>query len=443
MKKFHIPIEGVPVHYNEEPLEIAYTIKPPQYLWRTKDTWVPRNQTDTKLHLRYAGLHNKRTSENPLSEVEQALRLVHDENVVDIALPLGGRTHGRFEWDGRIVLVTKGCKPTVPQQGDWSTLRTWLVSLFGEQVLERHMGWWMWGRKSVLGEKVLPGQVPIYIGPSGAGKSFLQKITTMLLGGRSANPFPYMAGKTNFNYDLFTADHLVIEDQFFDASGKVRREFGTKIKELAVNQVQWCQPKFGDALNLRPKWRISMSMNSEEENRQVLPPLDNSILEKLMLIKTGDPCFPVDLDTEEGWDEWDRIIEREVPFLAHDIDNFVIPEELRIPRYAIKPWHDPELLREDQEATPEAVFLSCLKYDLPAVLEPDEPFWEGKAIDLERLVLGQAMPSRDQFRKLLNWQHACGVYLGRIAKRHPDVITDRKRNGYTVWRIDVEALKSV
>lgn len=440
MKELTIPIEGVPVMYDDQPLEIGYTYRPQSYLWRTGDTWVPRNQADTKLHLRYAGLDPKRTKENPLSEVEQALRYAHDHNTIDIAIPLGGHTHGRFSWDGNRVLVTKGCQPVVAKEGDWSQLRKWLESLIGQPVMPHHLGWWKWGRQSIFGEEILPGQVPIYIGPSGAGKSFLQRITTKLLGGRHANPFPYMAGKTQFNYDLFCADHLVIEDQFFDASGRVRREFGTKIKELAVNQVQWCQQKFGDAMNLRPKWRISMSMNAEAENRNVLPPLDASILEKIMLIQTGEPCFPVDLGTTEGWREWDRIIERELPALAYAADNYEIPEHLRIPRYGVKPWHDPDLLREEQEGTPEAIFLSCLKHDLPSIMEKDEQFWDGPAIDLERLLTGQAMPSRDQFRKLLNWQHACGTHLGRLLLSHPTVLTRRTKRGQTIWRIDVKAL---
>ena len=440
MTDFTIPTgAGVPLHTPDEVLvEVAYLTKQDKYFLRVRDSWEQRNERSIIRALKLAGVRSKQEKGEFASPMDRALDHIQNNNQIDIAIPLSGYPSGRFVWDDRTVLVTRGCNPVTAVEGDWSTLRTWLCDLFGPEVLPHHLGWWQWARKSVFGDTYLPGQVPIYIGPSGSGKSFLQGMTTKLLGGRSASPFAYMSGKTQHNRELFEADHLVIEDQFFDGSGKVRREFGTKLKELAVNQVQRCRGMYLDGMNLRPKWRVSMSLNDEEENRNVLPPFEPSVTEKLMLIRTNEAKFPVDLSTTEGWAQWDAIVERELPALAYAIDHFEIPESLRSARYGVKPWHDRGLMQEEKEHTPESVFLSCLAYDLPSVV--DEQFWEGKAIDLERLLTGSEMPSASQFRKLLSWQHACGAYLGRLATSNPEIVTRRRVAGSTIWRIDVTML---
>lgn len=441
-KTFKVIIDGVPVSFNKEIVEIAYNPLQCRYYWRRggRGAWTPRNQGDTKLHLKACGLDGRRVAGTLLSQVDEALRFIHDNNEVDFAIALAGWTEGCLTVEGKTILVTRGCSPTVAAPVPWPNLGNYINELLGEEPALHHMGWWNWARKNILSREILPGQIPIYVGKAGSGKSFMQKLTTRLLGGRASNPFAYMAGKSTFNSELFMAEHLVIEDQFFDCSGKTRREFGAKMKELTVNHVHWCHRKGAEALNLPPKWRLSMSMNSERENLNVLPPLDDSLLEKIMLFNCGEPTFPTDLSTSEGWKEWDDIIDKELPGLAHAIDTFVVPERMRNARYGVKPWHDPELMAFEQEHSQEEMFWSIIQHDLPSIMEKKETVWEGTAVDLERILTGGAMPSRDQSRKLLSWPGACGTFLGRIHKNHKTQIDRRMRRGQTVWKIDLASV---
>lgn len=436
-------VSGVPVQQAGEVVEIAYLPRGCQYFWRRNErqAWTARNQGDTKLHLKACGLDGRKAPSALLSDVDEALRFIHDNNEVDYAIPLAGWTEGMLRTRDKTILVTKGCQPLEGKDVPWDNLRKFIEQLLGAGPAVNHMGWWQWARKNILGREVLPGQIPIYIGKAGTGKSFLQRLTTRLLGGRCANPFDWMAGKTAFNSEMFMAEHLVIEDQFFDSSGRSRREFGAKMKELAVNYVQRCHKKGAEAIDLEPKWRISMSMNCERENLNVLPPLDDSLLEKIMLFNCGVPEFPTDLSTVEGWKKWDEIIDAELPGLAFAIDNYVVPERLRNARYGVKPWHDPELLSFEREHSQEETFWNIVCNDLPMIMEPGVTTWTGSATDLERILIGSAMPSREQTRKLLSWPGACGTFLGRLLKGHGTNLARRTSRGKTVWVIEPEGAK--
>src|SRR5439155_7072976 len=108
------------------------------------------------------------------------------------------------------------------------------------------------------------------------GKSLLQSLFTLILGGRSAKPFRYMSGATQFNAELFGAEHLMIEDEHSSTDIRARRTFGAQIKQFTVNKTQSCHDKKCRALMLSPFWRISLSVNDEPEAMMVLPPMSDS-----------------------------------------------------------------------------------------------------------------------------------------------------------------------
>src|SRR5262249_29583083 len=108
-----------------------------------------------------------------------------------------------------------------------------------------------------------PGPVLILPGPRDCGKSLLQNLTTELLGGRVKKPYRYMSGRTDFNGELFEAEHLMIEDEAPSTDLRSRRAFGTHIKSFAVNETHSCHAKNKQALTLKPFWRVTISLNDE------------------------------------------------------------------------------------------------------------------------------------------------------------------------------------
>lgn len=429
-----IIVGGMPVQ------DVVFWPEKDQYLVRENQSWTRYSEKNVMLRLKRAGLNPRVVPGQDISEAHEALHTIQTQRQVDHACPLAGWESGLYNSGGRRILVTESTEVLQAVEKPFPHLRKFLEELLGKQAFDHHVGWWQWARRSITGMQNLPGQIMVYIGKAGAGKSLLQKaITTKLLGGRDCTPYDYMAGKSNFNEELFECQHLIIEDQFFARGIDARREFGAKMKELAVNGVVRCHGKFKTGLTLSPKWRTSISLNDERENMNVLPPLDDSLIDKVMLFRCGQPDYPCDLGTLEGWRQWDAIMKDELPGLAHHIDNAELGD-LTGKRYGVLPWHDKSLLEQECETAPEQILMQILSHDLPQ-WEQEKAVWHGTALDLERILTANHMPSRDQARKILHWPAACGTYLGRLAKSG-SVVTKKISSGRSVWTIDLEALRA-
>ena len=100
--------------------------------------------------------------------------------------------------------------------------------------------------------------------------------------------FTFVSGDTGFNGELFGAEHLIIEDEMAQRDMRSRRRTGTALKGLVANDVQRCRKMYHDAVALKPFWRVTISLNDEPEDLLVLPPLDDGIRDKLILLAITD-----------------------------------------------------------------------------------------------------------------------------------------------------------
>lgn len=431
MIPLHQPqIDGIPV-----PLEVAVTFDPMKYHIATPEgRFDPMDEKNAVRRLRAMGVSQKVSKGADISPVEKCLLAYQIHNKADGFGRLSGHPAGLHEQGGKRFLVVEGAKPTKGVPGEWPTLDALLTAQFGMEQLPYFVGWLQQARRSFVSATPLPGQVAVFAGPHGVGKSLLQNaVITPLLGGRQACPFDYMAGKCDFNAEVFEADHLAVEDKFFRFDMDTRRQFGTRLKELAVNSIQRCHGKGQRAIFLTPKWRVSISLNPEKENLNVLPPMDDSIKEKLLMFSLAMPEFPfADGDTEKRA-AFGAAIAAELPAFAHFVDSYAVPADLRHERYGVKAYHCPVLLDAVEDSAPEVSLFGCLLHDLPAVVEGGT--WSGDATDLERLMTSNAMPSAMIVRRLLSWPGAMGTYLGRLAKSKPKVVKRRRVKGVSEWQI--------
>jgi Domain of unknown function (DUF3854) len=97
----------------------------------------------------------------------------------------------------------------------------------------------------MIGRKFRVGQALTLAGPKDCGKSLLQDLFTVMFGGRAAKPHRYMSGTTPFNGELFGSEHLVMEDDEPSTDIRARRNFGTKIKEIALTPFILAMPSIG------------------------------------------------------------------------------------------------------------------------------------------------------------------------------------------------------
>jgi hypothetical protein len=269
------------------------------------------------------------------------------------------------------------------------------------------------------------------------------------LGGRTANPYAFLSGGTQFNRDLFRAETLIFGDEIGSTDIRVRRTIGSRLKQITVNQDQWCHGKGREAVTLRPQWRVCLSLNDETENLMVLPPMDDSIEDKLMLLRTSRPAL---LDDPNRWSndrsaDWSKI-STGLPGLVAFLQKWEIPGEIRSGRFGVMAYHDPDLMVALQSISPETRLLDLIdaadlfKSSTTQIKGPGElvqsekEYWEGSSVDLEKRLLSEGSERiiRDSTSRLLTFNSAMGTYLGRLAKKCPRV-NCKTVHGQKIWRI--------
>jgi hypothetical protein len=291
-----------------------------------------------------------------------------------------------------------------------------------------------------------PGPVMGIAGPRNSGKSLLQNLITEILGGRVAKPYRYMSGHTDFNGELFGAEHLMVEDEAPSTDLRSRRALGAHIKAFTVNETQSCHVKNRQALTLSPFWRLSISVNDEPENLMILPPISDSehdsLGDKIILLRANLATMPMPTETLEQYKAFWQTLMSELPGFLHFLLNWELPTEIRHPRYGMKTWHHPELLLALDALAPETRLLSLIdevlftdhKYESACLIARSKAkeSWQGSAEELERLL--REHPSFGfEAQKLFNWPTACGTYLGRLAKKYPSRVEPDRSSDARRW----------
>lgn len=407
-----------------------------------KDFWIPDRRGDwitvsesaLRRHLKASGISPECRRNDLVSELDAALNDIQLDCSVAYAGPLAGYRKGMIESNGNRILVTSSPRLIEPKKGDFPLIAKLLENLFMDAVCDQRpyvFGWLKVGLESLRSGSFRPGQAIAYAGPHDSGKSIWQNLKTEILGGRSAKPYRYMSGQSPFNRELFGAEHLMIEDDFASTDLRARREFGAKIKEFTVNRVQSCHGKGREAVNMIPFWRLSVSLNGEPENLMILPPMDDSIEDKIILLRANAKPMPMDTSTADGYAAFWKALVDELPAFVHYLLAWEIPEELRSRRFGITHWHHPDLLDAIDALSPEVRLLSLIDSVLfgQAAIVGDPITITAE--ELEQRLVNSNMGYES--RRLLSWNNACGTYLGRLAKKFPERVSKDRTNQSRGW----------
>ena len=420
----------------EHRLQLPIWFYPPSEKYYVQDEfgeYVPYTKTTLKLILKSWGIRSRAHDDELLSPIDALIADVSYAKSVSYAGRLAGIKTGCYIMNGKRVLVTSDPVIIEAKAGAWPMIESISNQLFNGGKIDQRpyiYGWLKMGRKAVLEAFPMPGQALVLAGPRNAGKNLFQDIITEMLGGRAEKPYRYMVGKSEFNGDLFGAEHLCIADEvpFYDMPS--RRVFGSKIKDICVNSLQSCHGKHKEALTLYPIWRLSISVNDEAENLVMLPPLEDSIEDKIMLLKVEQAVMPMKSDSPRCRVEfWDGI-RAEIPSFAKFIEEYVIPEELQESRFGIKAFQHPDLVEILKEMTHETRLMALMEI----IVIPENGSWKGTLEELETALLEDSTFKR-QIEKLLYYPTALLTYLRRLQKSMPEKVRAYKSNNKRGWEL--------
>lgn len=414
-----------------------------------RGAWQHLSDRALSQELAMAGVSAKPSKDAPVSPAQRFLIYLRNHRDVDYSAPLAGRAAGLYTMAGYRALVT--VSPVIPEPAPepqpFPMIARLIDGMFCSSSAECGVtdqtpyvyGWLAWAYRALRSGQIYPGQALAIAGPRECGKSLLQQIITVLLGGRSAKPYPYMIGATPFNSDLFRAEHLMIEDECASTDRRARRAFGAQMKQVCANVQQRCHPKGREAVMLEPFWRLTITLNDEAENLMILPPLDDSIEDKIIILLAHRRPMPMPCGTPPEKAAFWAAMMAEIPALCRYLTDYQIPAALASPRYGVKEYHHPAILNELYGMSPEYQLLQMIDGMLFA--SPRLP-WTGSAAELTLMLKGQDNPARHEAGDLLHWPDACATYLGRLARKLPNRIEYQRvgHDGRRVWTIKTASI---
>ena len=400
-----------------------------QYWMELGGRFVSLEKADVTLHAMRAGIKDK--AESNLTPLESLFWRAQTFRSVSYAGPLAGHRCGELQLaSGDKVLVTSECaafERKLAKGKPFPFIEGFMDALFvagGEHVI----GWLALALRSLVAGDFRPGQMLALAGPPGCGKSFFHVLTTELLGGRSAKPYSYLTGKTPFNGDIARAEHLVIEDEAASTDIRARRTFGAGVKQFTVAAEMFVHDKGKIAITLPTFKRLSLSVNDEPENLMILPPFDASLSDKIMLVRCKDAKPALYEDRRENMER----LRKELPAFHAYLMRHRVPERIKCERFGVVAFHDPDLLDTLNENQPEARLADLIE-EVFFAASKGETQWRGTATELERQLRNSAFAAVAS--QLFYYTSACGVFLGRLASKHPDRFRQIKRHGRVEWEI--------
>ena len=307
---------------------------------------IPKEQL--LLELRQAGFSVRVRRGRAISEVEEALLTVSNNNRIDEIAPVVFSNERIVSYNASRILNCSNLVPVDPDSdGDpskWPFLHQWFNQLFVNSsknpALDYFYSWMQRFYTAVLDRVPLQGQALLLVGPTGRGKSLLSnKIISGLVGGFS-DASDYLSGQTKFNKDLGRVASWVIDDTTSAASFQDQRRATELLKRAVANPRVEYMAKYADAMSIPWTGRVILSLNMDANSLSVIPSLDTSNRDKLMALLISDKStnsFPANAQLE-------ATIEQELPHFGKFLLDWKVPQAVEdVGRFGVKSYIDPTI----------------------------------------------------------------------------------------------------
>jgi len=266
---------------------------------------------------------------------------------IDTVIEIGGLRKGLHQVSGHKVLVPSEQKRIQPVSGDWSTIRSYLIGMLGNEQFEWFLGWlktWLDGYYQYI---QTPGQVLILIGDTSSGKTLLKTLLGKVFGG-VGQPIKYMTGGTGFNGELCGLCCLCIDDKLNDLGRNGKRKLKAECKEMAVAGEIRFELKNKTAFTASPIHRLLICCNYTEDSVSVIPDIDPSTKNKISILECYKKPMPMKARTAIERKEFMNQLEQELPAMIHYAlyehhidDRFADLEEERM---GVRGYHNQDAL---------------------------------------------------------------------------------------------------
>lgn len=354
------------------------------------------------------------------------------ENQAIITEGISGLTSGIHRMQDRLFLARYGFEMIEPDDSIKPTrILDWLSELLGDESRERLLDWIYYGVSRLQKGERGQSRALVLAGPPECGKSFLIRgPIRRLLGGRAADAAPWLLGTTEFASELGAAELLYADDALGDGQLRTRLRTAARLKELLTvgSKFQPMHAKGKDRYYHTVWWRIAVALNDAPEALAMLPPLDEGLSDKVILLRARETIL-----SKRG-DHAASIIqsmEEELPGLM----AFILKRGMQGPvdGRGPLPWQDPVLAGKLRETAPEYALAGMI---LEMIEKRD---WGKIAMPIIEPTLTE-LCSRlrdccgERYTRLCPTDQRTRNYLSRLER--DGAVSSRRINGKTRWCLE-------
>lgn len=414
------------------------------YWIKENGSWV-RYQTEEMsrvLRTDY-GLSAKVGGKDSASEIDKALRAIQKTKRVSGVAPFLFIKEQVYTYNGVSFLNVNNREPMKPssEPGPFP----WLSDYFGVTGPgiwdpETHNGvgqrdfllaWLQRFYQGALSGHPNQGQIVFLAGGASIGKTFLSSFIMGEIAGGHSDAMGYLLFDKDFNKELAEVGAWSVDDARANIDSVTRRKFSNNIKAVAAGTSISYHAKFLDAVKIPWKGRLMVTCNLDPESLSIIPELDGTILDKVMLFKAAgwSPTFPPNHVIESQ-------VRAELPFFLHWLLNWEAPAAItqgQGNRYGVESFHHSELVLHSRKLDAATHFREALE-DLrkdEGFIPKGENYWEGTAGALVKI-------AKSSFGDNGVTPTRVGMWLIRLAKtKQCPWLTSREGNSQqTIYRIE-------
>ena len=367
--------------------EIYYNANKKDFICRDNlDSWVSLDRTMTRGMLLSEGLRGSLLEGEAQAPADIAITdLAKLKNINAVLGQASGRNAGYYEENGTRFVVKKSPSFIKPVKGSWGTISDFIDSLLGSEPEQRDvfLGWLSASLKDLRNDgkrsaRYSPAQMMHIVGEPNSGKSLLlQNILTPAFGGRRASADPLFEQKpSQFNAEMFGAELLYLDDSpVLKTDYASRSNFGERIKTHTVGVGGNYRAMYQDNVDLKPWWRFIRLMNTESMTLATLPPMDEGVEDKIILLKGTSlkkGSFKEFMESPGWFDRLATMISEEMPGFIHFLLNdYQLPGKLRDleNRYPVCSFKSSWVMREVSQSSAET-FVSNLVENMSSTIFP-------------------------------------------------------------------------
>ena len=303
---------------------------------RDNGTHIMCKKEEAVLDLRARhNLSARRADDAPLSEVERALFMIHNEKRVAAAVPFSMMQERIITYDNQEYFNTSTVKcleyGETPQEWgqDFPVIADWLETIFGEEQLKYELAWLHYAYKNAKEGNPQKGHAHFLVGEPNCGKTLYNTVVLAGLFGGHIKASEFLTGKSDsFNDHLFSKYIWTVDDEAPTASKAMHTSFTAKVKEHVANSEFLMNGKYKQPGRALWHGRLSITLNDDPISLRILPDLDMSVKDKVMIFRMNK--------FGRFTREFKSTIEAELKHFARFIYDYEIPEDMLDVRFGVR-----------------------------------------------------------------------------------------------------------